>query len=192
MRVLSLVVFAFACFAFNMTTLKAQTTSTEILGTVSDPSGAVLPGATITITRVATGEKRETTTNDSGDYSFPLIEIGEYIVKVQLPGFKTQEKTNVVVQLQQKARINFVMHNCIFEEGLLEAVQLWNLELSWLGALVVDRNEPPGHQEKSYARTENGDRPHFACKKGDCPSFDTKKGTVPLFGTASRLYRDNS
>src|SRR2546425_204542 len=58
--------------------LPAQTTSTEILGTVTDATGAAIPGATVTIVRVATGEKRETTTTDSGDNSFPLIEIGQY------------------------------------------------------------------------------------------------------------------
>lgn len=87
----------------------AQTTSTEILGNVTDQSGAVITGARVTILRVATGEKRESTTNASGDFSFPLIEIGEYTVTVQQSGFKTQERTNVIVQLQQKARVNFVM-----------------------------------------------------------------------------------
>ena len=89
--------------------LLAQTTSTEILGTVTDVSGAAVPGATVTILRVATGEKREAVTSPSGDYSFPLIEIGEYAVTAQLTGFKTQERKNVAVQLQQKVRVNFVM-----------------------------------------------------------------------------------
>src|SRR5688500_16170676 len=56
--------------------VSAQTTSTEILGNVTAAGGAAVPGVTVTILRVATGEKRESTTNDSGDYSFPLIEIG--------------------------------------------------------------------------------------------------------------------
>ena len=67
----------------------------------------MIAGAKVTMFRVATGEKRETTTNASGDYSFPLIEIGEYTVTAQQQGFKTQEKSNVLVQLQQKARVNF-------------------------------------------------------------------------------------
>src|SRR5260370_22486961 len=87
--------------------LVAQTTSTEILGTVTDPSGALVPGAKVTLLRVATGERREMSTTSTGDYSFPLIEIGEYVITVSKAGFKTQEKTGVVVALQQKARVNF-------------------------------------------------------------------------------------
>ena len=84
----------------------SQTTSTEILGLVTDPSGAVVPDARVTLLRVATGERRQTSSLSNGEYSFPLIEIGEYVVTVTKPGFKTQEKTGVVVQLQQKARVN--------------------------------------------------------------------------------------
>src|SRR5437879_4736246 len=85
----------------------AQTTSTEVLGTVSDASGAVAPGAEVTLLRVGTGERRHTLTDHSGNYSFPLIEIGEYTVTATLKGFKTQTQTGIVVELQQKARVNF-------------------------------------------------------------------------------------
>lgn len=85
----------------------AQTTSTEILGTVTDPSGAVVPGAKVAIRHVSTGTRRETVTSSTGDYSFPLIDIGEYTVTVQAEGFKTEEQRGIVVQLQQKARVDF-------------------------------------------------------------------------------------
>src|SRR6266850_2089278 len=93
--------FAFASLAL------AQTTSTEVLGTVSDATGAVAPGAEVTLLRVGTGERRHTVTDHSGNYSFPLIEIGEYTVTAALKGFKTQTQTGIVVELQQKARVNF-------------------------------------------------------------------------------------
>jgi len=105
----SVLVCLLALWILSAPPLSAQTTSTEILGTVSDQSGAVIAGAKVTMLRVATGEKRETTTNASGDYSFPLVEIGEYTVTAQQQGFKTQEIKNVLVQLQQKARVNFAM-----------------------------------------------------------------------------------
>jgi len=91
---------------FAAASLLAQTTSTEVLGTVSDSSGAVVPGARITLLRVATGEQRRTTTDNSGNYSFPLIEIGDYTVTAEMEGFKTQTKTGITVELQQKARVN--------------------------------------------------------------------------------------
>jgi hypothetical protein len=89
--------------------LLAQTTSTEVLGTVTDATGATVPGAKVTLLRVATGERRQTETDTSGNFSFPLIEIGEYSVTVEAQGFKTQTKTNVMVATNQKARVNFTV-----------------------------------------------------------------------------------
>jgi len=87
----------------------SQTTSTEILGTVVDPSGASVPGAKITLRKLSTGTTRETVTNSEGNYSFPLIDVGDYTVKAAAKGFKTEEQKGVTVQLQQKARIDFQM-----------------------------------------------------------------------------------
>jgi hypothetical protein len=87
--------------------LRAQTTATEILGIVSDTSGAIVPGATGIITRVATGETRTATTNRAGEYTFPLIDIGEYTVRVDMQGFRPQTITGLKVETQQKARVNF-------------------------------------------------------------------------------------
>jgi len=52
-----------------------QTVSTEILGLVTDPAGAVVPGATITARRVATGDVRRSNSNETGNYIFPLLEV---------------------------------------------------------------------------------------------------------------------
>ena len=79
----------FPCVVFFATFIAAQTTSTEILGTVTDSTGAVVPAARVTLVRVATNERRETLTNTSGGYSFPLIEIGEYSVKAEATGIQT-------------------------------------------------------------------------------------------------------
>ncbi len=89
------------------TSLEAQTTSTEILGLVTDATGAVVPGARVTITRVATGETRTVATNQAGEYGFPLVEIGLYRVHVEMPGFRSQTVTGLRVELQQKARVDF-------------------------------------------------------------------------------------
>jgi hypothetical protein len=86
-----------------------QTTSTEVLGTVTDATGAVVPGADITLLRIATKEKRHAKTDTTGNYSFPLIEIGDYTVTVALQGFRTQTQTGINVSYQQKARVNVVL-----------------------------------------------------------------------------------
>jgi hypothetical protein len=73
---------------------------------VSDASGGVVPGAKVALLRVQTGERRTAVTDASGNFSFPLIEIGDYTVSVEMQGFKSQTKTGIHVELQQKARVN--------------------------------------------------------------------------------------
>ena len=102
-RLLALAILCFQTFSFG------QTTSTEVLGTVTDATGALVPGADVTLLRVATGEKRQTKTDTTGNYSFPLIEIGGYTLTVELQGFKTQTQTGINVSYQQKARVNVVL-----------------------------------------------------------------------------------
>ena len=60
--------------------LVGQTVSTQILGLMTDPAGAAIPGATVTARRPATGDIRTTKTNESGNYIFPLLDVGDYEV----------------------------------------------------------------------------------------------------------------
>ncbi|MCS7024870.1 MAG: TonB-dependent receptor [Bryobacteraceae bacterium] len=84
-----------------------QTASTQILGLVTDSTGAIIPGATVTAKRLATGDLRTTTTNETGNYIFPLVESGEYEVSCVAAGFKTEVRKNIQLELNQKARIDF-------------------------------------------------------------------------------------
>src|SRR5687767_219331 len=96
-----------ACVVLFVNLGGAQTTSTEILGTVVDATGGVVPNAKVTLLRVSTGQIRSTTTTAAGDYSFPLIETGDYRVTVEASGFQQMEKTGITVELQQRARVDF-------------------------------------------------------------------------------------
>ena len=79
----------------------AQTTvSGEIDGIVTDPSGAVLPNAAVTLKSVATGEVQNTTTSASGNYRFPLLRPGDYEISVNATGFNNATR-KVVVALGQ-------------------------------------------------------------------------------------------
>src|ERR1039457_1453998 len=89
--------------------LISQTVATEILGLVTDTTGAVVPGAKVTITRAATGETRTVETNRVGEYSFPLIPIGDYNVHVEMTAFKSQTITGLHVETEQKARQDFAL-----------------------------------------------------------------------------------
>jgi hypothetical protein len=88
--------------------VNAQTAG-EITGEVKDPSGAIMPGAAVTTTNTATNVARSTVTNTSGVYSFPDLVPGIYQVKVVAAGFDTVVKTNVELQVQQTARIDFAL-----------------------------------------------------------------------------------
>ncbi len=88
--------------------ISAQTAG-EITGEVKDPSGAATPNASITATNTATNVARSTVTNTYGIYSFPELAPGVYQVKVGAPGFDTIVKTNIQLQVQQTARIDFIL-----------------------------------------------------------------------------------
>ena len=66
----------------------AQATTADLVGRVTDGSGAVLPGATVTVTHTGTGQMRTQVTSETGDYAFNLLPIGTYDIKIELEGFK--------------------------------------------------------------------------------------------------------
>jgi Carboxypeptidase regulatory-like domain/TonB dependent receptor len=88
--------------------LLAQTAA-EITGEVKDPSGAAVPNAPVTATNTATNVARPTTTNNAGIYSFPDLTPGVYEVRVAAPGFENIVKTNIELQVQQVARVDFAL-----------------------------------------------------------------------------------
>ncbi|MBI3697021.1 MAG: carboxypeptidase regulatory-like domain-containing protein, partial [Acidobacteria bacterium] len=59
----------------------------SIFGSVSDAQAAMVPGANVTLTNIATGQSRTATTDSSGGYSFPLLPVGTYSVTVEQTGF---------------------------------------------------------------------------------------------------------
>src|ERR1051326_3497704 len=104
MRLLGLV----AGFGLVCSVAQAQTVG-EITGEVTDPTGAVTPGASVTATNTATNVARVTRTNDSGIYSFPALLPGPYQVKVEAAGFQPMVRSNIDLQVQQTARVDFAL-----------------------------------------------------------------------------------
>jgi hypothetical protein len=86
----------------------AQDTA-SITGTVTDPSGAALASAEVTISNVAQGINRKATANSSGDYLFASLPIGSYDLTVTVKGFKTYEAKGVVLRVAEKARVDVVL-----------------------------------------------------------------------------------
>jgi hypothetical protein len=92
-----------------------------IAGTVMDSSGAVLPGAAITLSSVqgTLGSNQETVTDDRGAYQFPRLVPGTYIIRAQLQGFRTVEQRNIVVTADQTARADLMLPLGQLEEGIV-------------------------------------------------------------------------
>src|SRR5712692_2228699 len=87
-------------------TVTAQTFRGTILGTVTDPSGAVVSGAKVTVRNVATGLERTTATSADGSYSVPELPIGTYTVTITQSGFQTAVTTGVVVDVASERRVD--------------------------------------------------------------------------------------
>jgi outer membrane receptor protein involved in Fe transport len=89
--------------------LVAQTFRGTILGTVTDPSGAVVTGAKVTAKNVNTGLERITQTSADGSYSIPELPIGTYTVTISQSGFQTASITNVAVDVAAEKRVDVAL-----------------------------------------------------------------------------------
>ncbi|HZT75954.1 MAG TPA: TonB-dependent receptor [Vicinamibacterales bacterium] len=85
---------------------QSQAANGAIEGTISDSSGGVLPGVTVTVTNINTGIERSVVTNEKGLYRALLLPIGTYRVVAELQGFKKFEQTNVTVSVGETAVVN--------------------------------------------------------------------------------------
>jgi hypothetical protein len=101
--------FCILAFAFCLSTALFAQDTASITGTVTDPTGADIPGAQVTVTNLEHGINRTATSNSAGEYLFAALPIGSYDLTVVSPGFKKYQATNVVLRVAQKARIDVAM-----------------------------------------------------------------------------------
>ena len=87
-------------------TVSAQTATGQITGTVKDATGAVVPGATVTVISELTGSKREAVTGKDGNYAIPLLSVSTYSVTASLQGFRAAKRTGVRLFVDQVARVD--------------------------------------------------------------------------------------
>lgn len=89
--------------------ITAQGVTASIVGSVTDSSGAVLPGVTVIATNEATGLRRDAITNESGNYTIPLLPVGGYTVETQLTGFRTELRRGIVLNVDARVRLDFTL-----------------------------------------------------------------------------------
>ena len=98
--------FVLVCIFLMSAMLVGQTFRGTILGTVTDPSGLLVAGATVKVHNAGTGLERTTTTTGDGSYSIPELPIGSYTVTISQPGFQTSITTNVEVNVATERRVD--------------------------------------------------------------------------------------
>ena len=90
-------------------TLRAQNWNSHLEGLITDPSGAVIPGAQIELKSPATGQVRQTKTDSQGFYTFPFVPVGAYDLKAAAPGFATRTVRGLSLQVGQSDRVDLTL-----------------------------------------------------------------------------------
>jgi hypothetical protein len=161
----------------------AQRITGAIEGRVTDVSGAVLPGVEITVTNEATGQARETLTNEAGLYNAPLLPSGTYSVKAALSGFRTELRRGIQVEVDRNARVEFQMQVGAMTESMevVADAPLVQIDTSALGQ-VIDRQRVAdlplnGRDFLSLATLTPGVQPNV-----EGSNLSTQQGSVNVNG----------
>jgi len=118
--------------------LSAQTTAGSIVGTVTDPSGAIIAGATVTITNLGSNIAVKTTSDSSGEYVVTPLEVGKYSVAVEATGFKRSIRPDIQVNVQDRVRVDAKLEVGKATETVevADAAPILETDTSYLGEVV--------------------------------------------------------
>ncbi len=161
----------------------AQSARARIVGTVHDPQGAVIAGASVTVTNVATGVETKTTTDQDGYYQALELPIGSYRIKVQRDGFNTSETVAYKLEINQVQRIDMTLKVGTRSETVEVTGEAAQVEVvnPTLGASITSRPivDLPlnGRNVLDLALLEPGVTPHN--------NDDTSAGTYNIGGARS-------
>lgn len=90
------------------TSVRAGTTG-SIAGTLTDPTGAVIPGASLTVTNTAQGIQSKATSDTKGTYTFPSLPVGKYSLQVEATGFKPQSRSNLIIDIDSVFAVDMTL-----------------------------------------------------------------------------------
>ena len=124
-------------FLFIAVTAWAQATA-QMSGRITDESGAVLPGVTMTVTQTDTGFTRTVVTDETGAYVMPNLPTGPYRLEASLQGFRTYAQTGIVLQVAATPTINAVLAVGNLEEtvSVEAAAPLVDVQSAGIGEVV--------------------------------------------------------
>jgi hypothetical protein len=165
---------------------QSQAMNASIEGTVVDPSGAVLPGVTITVTNTDTGTVRSVVTNEGGVYRALLLPLGTYRVKAELSGFKTFERSGIRLAAGQASVINMTLD----VGGVAEVVSVVaDTPIVDPGKIDLGRNL--NEREVKTLPLVSRNPYNFALLQPGVSGFENSEFGVPRFSANGTLLRIN-
>lgn len=134
----SLIAVAIAIIALWASPGYSQVVTATLVGTVKDPSGAVVPGARITATNTATGITHSTVTDSSGNYSISQLQPGSYKVSARFQGFKETDISGIVLQVNLAARVNITLTPGVVQQtvNVTSRTPVINTENAMVGQVI--------------------------------------------------------
>ena len=137
----SLSSFAFCFLWLAVAPAIAQTTTAELAGSVTDPSGAAIAKAKVVAANTGTGLNYDAVSDDSGGYLITLLPPGTYTLSVEAPGFRRTVQNNLTLEVNQRAKIDFKLQLGAVSETVevAAAAPLLESQSSTLGSVVTER-----------------------------------------------------
>ncbi len=188
----------------------AQSSTSRITGSIRDSTGAVVPGASVTVVNEATGLSQTQTTTDSGLYAFPAMPVGDYTITVEKPGFKKYQQTTNALTVGTPLTVDAVMEvgqvsEVVTVQGGTEQLQTTNatignvVEQKAIEALPLNGRNPltllllePGVVQRSAGGAGSGVHVNGARDRAYNVTIDgieANESSVP--NPVSNLYRIN-
>jgi hypothetical protein len=163
-----------------------QVTTADIVGRVTDTTGGVLPGATVTVENVATREVRAAPSNETGDFLFNLLPIGAYAIQIDLQGF-TSQITRVTLSTGDRVRIDAKLQVRQLTENVTVAAELPLLQTdsATVSTLVTNRAV---QDFRSAAATCSSSCSSCRAPSKDCP-IRSRAAHGPTIADRRRRFR---
>lgn len=155
-------------------------------GTVKDDQGAVLPGVTVTVSNLDTGDQRVVVTNERGLYRAPLLSLGTYRVVAELQGFKKFEQTGVSLRAGQTAVIDIALTVGAISETVLVTADSPLIDLA-----KIEQGRTLSEQEIKTLPLTSRNPYNFALLQPGVVGFETNEFGVPRITANGALLRVN-
>lgn len=165
---------------------QSQAINGTIEGTISDTSGGVLPGVTVTVTNIETGATSTVVTNESGLFRAPLLPLGTYRVSAELEGFKKFEQTGITLRAGQTAVIDVKL-----EVGTLTEVVSVTADTPVVDVGRIDQGRTLNEREIKDLPLTSRNPYNFALLQPGVVGFETQEFGVPRITANGALLRVN-